>query len=210
MRLLLSLGPTLEAIDGVRFLSNRSSGRLGIAIAQAALKRGHTIVAVHGPLQVPPPRGGRWIAVESAREMLAALGNEFPNSDALVMAAAVCDVRPVAAVAGKLEKSELKNLKLEPNPDIVATLAARRTRQLLVAFSLGATLDAEKARAKLEAKGADWIAWNALPSMGSASGVYGILARGGEVLLQPRELSKARFASRLVQLMETQLAKKRQ
>lgn len=202
MRILISAGPTVEPIDGVRFISNRSSGKMGVALAKAALARGHEVCVVHGPLKAVLPRAAARIAVESCREMLAALERRLKTCDALIMAAAVCDVRPRRPRRGKSEKRSLLRLECVPNPDIVKTLASKKTRQFVVAFSLSATADRRKAVEKQKAKSADLMVYDDLASMEGESGVFGVLGPGGEEMLPCRRMTKRRFAGILMRLIE--------
>ena len=105
MRILISAGPTRERIDAVRFLSNRSSGKMGYALAEAARALGHEAVLVSGPVALTPPEGVRVVAVESAAEMAEAVRREEPAADAVIMAAAVADYRPVRPADGKMKKT---------------------------------------------------------------------------------------------------------
>jgi len=120
MNILITAGPTREHLDPVRFLSNRSTGKMGFAVAQAAAERGHAVTLIAGPVSLPTPAGVTRVDVVSARDMLEAVEKLLPGHDALVMSAAVADWRPKRASAGKLKKSDMNPvLELEPNPDIL-------------------------------------------------------------------------------------------
>ena len=106
MKVLISAGPTRERIDAVRFLSNRSTGKMGYALAEAARRLGHRVVLVAGPVTLPDPAGVSYFHVESAAEMAEAIHAEAADSDLIVMAAAVADYRPKLVVAGKMKKRE--------------------------------------------------------------------------------------------------------
>ena len=161
MRFLVSAGPTREALDPVRFLSNRSSGRMGYAIAEVAAKAGYDVVLVSGPVGLECPAGVRRISVVSALEMLAALEAEFTQCDVLVMAAAVADWRPESVATGKLKKSTMsQSIKLVANPDILLHLKKLKTKQLVVGFAAETENVEENALEKLQRKGMDLMVAN--------------------------------------------------
>jgi phosphopantothenoylcysteine decarboxylase/phosphopantothenate--cysteine ligase len=162
LHVLVSAGRTEEAIDPVRVLTNRSSGRMGFAIAEAARDRGASVTVVAGPVSVEPPHGVTLAPVTSAAEMQRALAAAAPKADVIVMAAAVADYRPASVAREKLKRSgEPLTLSLAPNPDILAGLAAvRRKGQVLVGFALETSRGVARARAKLHAKGVDLVVLN--------------------------------------------------
>ena len=158
-KVVVSAGGTREAIDPVRFIGNHSSGRQGLAIAYEALKAGADVTVVAGatdPFDLP---GATVIRVESAREMQAALVKEFPDTDALVMAAAVADFRIASQSEEKIKKEELSEISLVRNDDIVATLGKqKKAGQVIVAFAAETATDfLEIAESKLKTKSADYI-----------------------------------------------------
>ena len=159
---LVTAGPTREAVDPVRFLSNRSSGRMGVAIAAAAWRRGANVTLVAGPLEVPPPLGVTLVKVESTDEMERAVTKELPRSDALVMAAAPADFRAAEPAGKKIKKKDApKAIALAQAPDILAaTRGARKKGSVIVGFALETDDVAANAKAKLEAKGLDMIVVN--------------------------------------------------
>ncbi len=164
-RVLITAGPTREAIDGVRYISNYSSGKMGFALAKAAREQGAEVVVVAGPVSLHTPEGVRILRVESAREMLAACEGEFPASDITICAAAVADYRPANPASEKLKKGRdderLRTLHLVENPDILRTLAHEKSpRQLVVGFAAETDDVIENAKAKLASKGADLIVAN--------------------------------------------------
>src|SRR5205085_3990700 len=137
LRLLLTAGPTREPIDAVRYISNRSSGKMGGSIAAAALRAGHAVTLILGPLTAPMPSGARRVDVESSADMERAVLAEFPSHDVLIMAAAVADYRPRHYTTGKLPRHDTLTLELEATPDIVAAASAmKRPDQRTVGFSL--------------------------------------------------------------------------
>lgn len=160
---LVTAGPTREALDPVRYLSNRSSGRMGYALAEAARRRGAAVHLISGPTALPAPSGVERTEVVSAAEMAAAAERAFPACTVALLAAAVADYRPAQISPGKIKKSAAPaRLELEPTPDILATLGRQKSRQLLVGFA--AETDPAHARAharaKLQAKNADLIVLN--------------------------------------------------
>lgn len=160
---LVSAGPTFEDLDPVRFLGNRSTGRMGFAVAAAAAARGARALLVAGPSALATPPGVERVDVRSAREMEAAIRERLPSADAVVMAAAVADYRPAEAAPEKIGKTEgPKHLELVRNPDILAGLGAERSgaRPVLVGFALETSDAAAKARAKLERKKVDLVVAN--------------------------------------------------
>jgi phosphopantothenoylcysteine decarboxylase/phosphopantothenate--cysteine ligase len=161
--LLVTAGPTQEPIDPVRYLGNRSSGRMGFALAAAASHRGADVVLVAGPVQLETPRNVRRIDVGTAAEMAAAVDAEFPAAAAVLMAAAVADFTPAAPAASKIKRNAeggAPTLLLKPNPDILAGLGARKSGKVLVGFALETDDDLAHAGAKLSAKNLDMIVLN--------------------------------------------------
>ena len=178
-RMLVTAGPTVEPIDPVRYLSNRSSGRQGYAIAQALARLGAEVTLVSGPTALPAPPGVRRVDVETAEEMLAACQAALPV-DGAVFVAAVADWRPEAASKAKLKKAghAPEPLRLVENPDILATLAApgpRRPR-LVVGFAAETGDPIAAAKAKLAKKGSDWIIANDVTQPGVMGGAENAVA----------------------------------
>ena len=160
-RVLVTAGPTRERIDPVRFVSNRSSGKMGFAVAEAARAAGAEVVMVCGPVTLPTPRGVRRVDVESAADMLAAVERELQGIDIYVSTAAIADYRPAHPAERKIKKTESSlDLALERTVDVLATVAARPDRPFVVGFA-AETNDVEyHARLKLERKKLDMIAAN--------------------------------------------------
>jgi phosphopantothenoylcysteine decarboxylase/phosphopantothenate--cysteine ligase len=171
-RVLLSAGPTQEAIDPVRYISNRSSGKMGYAIAEAAFQRGAEVVLVSGPTSLSPPRGVEVVPVETAEEMAKQMTARFSWSTVVVMAAAVADFRPRQPAARKLKKHGIPTaaLLLEPTTDILAALSGRRTTQVLVGFAAETHDLLANAKAKLASKGLDVIIANDVARPGAGFG----------------------------------------
>lgn len=171
-RVLISAGPTQEAIDPVRYISNRSSGKMGYALAEAAKNRGADVTLVTGPTALAPPTGIQVIPVTTAQEMAAAMSAHFGWSTVVVMAAAVADFRPKVVASQKIKKGAQASLalELEPAPDILAMLSAKRTSQILVGFAAETQNLLAHARTKLAAKGLDLIVANDVTQEGAGFG----------------------------------------
>lgn len=165
LRVLVTAGGTREPIDSVRFIGNRSSGRMGIALATVAARRGAEVTLLAANVSLPAPAGVRRIDVETASQLAAAAAEEFAGSHVLLMAAAPADFRAAAPASGKLQRADGLELSLEPTEDILASLAAdRRPGQTIVGFAAEAARSSseavERARGKLQRKGADLIVLN--------------------------------------------------
>jgi phosphopantothenoylcysteine decarboxylase/phosphopantothenate--cysteine ligase len=171
-RVLVSAGPTQEAIDPVRFISNRSSGKMGYAIAEAACNRGADVVLVTGPTALTPPPGVEVISVTTAQEMADALCQHFAAATVVIMAAAVADFRPKEQADQKLKKRDRTalSLELETAPDILAMLSAQRTSQVLVGFAAETEHLVSHAKDKLVGKGLDLIVANDVTKEGTGFG----------------------------------------
>lgn len=160
-RVLVSAGPNRERIDPVRFLSNRSTGKMGYALAGAAWRRGAEVALVSGPTALEPPRGVRLTKVTTAEEMRKAVEEEFRRADVLMMAAAVADYRPSRPAPQKLKKEAGPlRIELERTTDILAALAPRKGRRLVVGFAAETENAVENARRKLRDKRLDLIVVN--------------------------------------------------
>jgi phosphopantothenoylcysteine decarboxylase/phosphopantothenate--cysteine ligase len=166
LKLLVTAGPTVEDIDPVRFISNRSSGRMGYAVAEAASRRGAHVTLVSGPTALPAPAVADLVSVKSALEMEAAVADRAGKCDAIVMTAAVADFRPAKASKNKLKKKAAQNeysIDLVRNPDILAGLGQRfkgAGRPILIGFALETENLQKHAKAKLKAKGIQIIVAN--------------------------------------------------
>ena len=159
---LLTTGPTREALDPVRFLSNRSSGRMGFALAAALVAHGHEVCMVTGPVALPTPQGVQRIEVESALQMLAACQEHWPQCDGVFGVAAVADYRPLEISGSKLKRKEGEELvlRMTPNPDILQTLAAGKGTRLAVGFALETDHAEQEALRKITAKHLDFLVLN--------------------------------------------------
>lgn len=171
-RVLVSAGPTQEAIDPVRYISNRSSGKMGYAVAQAARERGAEVVLVSGPTALEVPRGVEHVRVCTAEEMGKALISRFAWSTVVIMAAAVADARPKRPSSEKIKKgsASLQTVEMEPTGDILEMLAGQRTSQVLVGFAAETGQVVTRAKEKLGRKGLDLIVGNDVAAEGSGFG----------------------------------------
>lgn len=168
-KVLITAGPTYEAIDPVRFIGNHSSGRMGYELAHAAMKLGAEVTLVSGPSHLQNPNAAiNLIRVQSAEEMLAASMEYFGNTDIAIAAAAVSDYRPKTMSDQKIKKTGADlQLELEANPDILATFGRQKKHQILVGFALETENEARNARVKLEKKNLDFIVLNSLNDKGA-------------------------------------------
>lgn len=158
--LLVTAGPTREKIDPVRYLTNRSSGRMGYAIAEAAVRRGARVLLVSGPVELTPPAGVEVTRVETADQMREAVLRLLPESTVVVKTAAVADFRPKAPAEQKIKRKGPMTLELEPTADILAEVARRKTSQVIVGFAAETENVLENARRKLATKSVDAIVVN--------------------------------------------------
>ena len=211
-RVLVTAGPTIEDLDPVRFIANRSSGRMGFAIAREAQARGADVILIAGPTSVEPPAVAQIIRVRSAREMHAAVLAEADRVDAVVMAAAVADYMPAAGAATeKIVKGGPMMLPLERTPDILADLGARRgrgQRPILVGFAAETNDLVERARGKLVAKHVDLIVANDVTVRGAGFDVdtnqVTLLSDGATEALPM--MSKSDVAAAVLDRIERRLA----
>jgi phosphopantothenoylcysteine decarboxylase / phosphopantothenate---cysteine ligase len=167
-KILITAGPTCEDIDPVRFLTNRSSGKMGYALAEAANRRGARVILLSGPTDLKIPDGVDWVPVRSTEEMHHAVRERAANANVVIMAAAISDYRPAAQHDQKLKRGEGSfTLELEPTPDILADLGREKRGQILVGFAAETNAVAENARGKLARKGADIIVANDVTQEGA-------------------------------------------
>jgi phosphopantothenoylcysteine decarboxylase/phosphopantothenate--cysteine ligase len=161
VRFLITAGPTREPIDPVRYISNRSSGKMGYAIAAAAIAAGHKVMLISGPVRLPAPRAARFIPVSTSDEMLQAVHRHLPACDVLIMCAAVADYKPAKVSRQKIKKRhDSLSLHLVPARDILASLPQRHRQFLVVGFAAETNRVAANARQKLRAKNLDAIVAN--------------------------------------------------
>ncbi|HQR38919.1 MAG TPA: bifunctional phosphopantothenoylcysteine decarboxylase/phosphopantothenate--cysteine ligase CoaBC, partial [Blastocatellia bacterium] len=199
---LVTAGPTREPIDPVRFLTNRSSGRMGYAIAEAARDRGARVTLVSGPVSLPAPAGVETIRVETAAEMATETLARAADASIIVKSAAVADYRPVRAAELKIKKSDAgMTIDLERTTDILAELGRRKGTAVLVGFAAETDNVIDNARAKLDGKNADVIVANDVTAEGAGfdvdTNVATLVGRGGRVDELPR-MSKRELADRIL------------
>lgn len=207
-RVLLTAGPTRERIDPVRFLSNRSSGKMGFALAQALQEAGAEVVLVAGPVALATPGGVRRIDVESAEQMLAAVQRELPGSAAFIATAAVADYRPATVQPRKIKKTAPElSLELTRTTDILATVAARPDRPFVVGFAAETDAVEQHAREKMLRKNLDMIAANEVShtkGFDCEDNALLVLWRGGQAELP--SAPKAEIARALAALIAERMA----
>jgi len=202
-RVLVTAGGTREAIDPVRYIGNRSSGKQGYAIAQIALDRGAEVTILSANVNLPDPVGAIVIRVESAQDLELELERHFQSTDLLVMAAAVADARPAQAGAEKLKKDSYREISLVENPDLVAQISQQKRKQIIVGFAAETSLNLAEANRKLIAKGLDLIYLNDVSTgeifgSDSTQGVF-ITADGKEIPVG--KSNKATLAGQLLDLV---------
>lgn len=202
MRILVTAGPTREYLDPVRYLSNASSGKMGYAVASAGLCRGHDVVLISGPVEIPPPDGIELVQVISSQEMFEAAVSHFDSCQAAVMAAAVSDYRPQQRSDKKLAKKDgLFTLELEPTLDICAHLGASKGDRVVVGFALEDHDGRAHALSKLQRKRCDAIVLNGVSTLSADSAEIEIL-QAEKGWFGPFSGSKTRMAERIIELVE--------
>jgi phosphopantothenoylcysteine decarboxylase/phosphopantothenate--cysteine ligase len=205
MRILITAGPTREYIDTVRFLSNASSGRMGLALGRAALEAGHDVTLLLGPVSLEAPEGAEVVPFVSCSDLAEALGEQFPRCDVLMMAAAVGDFRPERTYPSKLHRRNGPiTLRLYPTEDILATVAqTKRADQTIVSFSVedGRPEQVEaKAREEMLAKHADLCVVNPPAAMADTASEACVLDEDGIALPWARR-EKSELARQIVKLL---------
>ena len=201
IRFLITAGPTREFFDPIRYISNRSSGKMGYAIAEAAAAVSGEVTLVSGPTALTPPRGVAFVSVMTAQEMAEAVWGRFDAVDVCIMAAAVCDFRPKKMASIKIKKARLADgwqLDLEPTPDILAELGRRKKSQVLIGFA-AETDDLEShAREKLTRKGLDLIVANEASAFEADTNRVTFITTEGTSDQLP-ELPKGEVAARIIE-----------
>src|ERR1700732_3080922 len=199
---LVTAGPTLEDLDPVRFLTNRSSGKMGYALAEASVHRGARAVLVGGPTDLQVPQGVDWVPVRSTEEMRNAVRERASEANVVIMAAAVADYRPTATRSEKLKRTEERPPpEQEPTPDILAELGREKGTRILVGFAAETDRVADNARAKLSRKGADMIVANDVTQEGAGfdtdTNIVTLFLRDGREIPLPK-LTKLDVANRIL------------
>ena len=186
-KILVTAGPTYEPIDPVRFIGNRSSGKMGFAIANAAAQRGANVILISGPVALGTPKNVSRIDVETAEQMLDAVTKQAKKCDAIIMAAAVADYAPKKPASNKIKKNESTQgltLELQPTSDILRSLGAKKNGTVLVGFALETENEVKNAKEKLRKKNLDLIVLNSTRDEGSAFGsdtnVVTIISKNGK------------------------------
>jgi phosphopantothenoylcysteine decarboxylase/phosphopantothenate--cysteine ligase len=205
-RILITSGPTRQYLDPVRYLTNSSSGKMGRALAEAALALGHDVVIVTGPVELDYPSQARVHHVLTTDEMLFTCQREFPQCDGLIGAAAPCDYKPISVAEHKLSKTgESLKLELWETPDVVATLGAtKRSDQWTVGFALETEDPHFRAITKLERKSCDLIVLNGPDAMTSSQNSIELLNPQGEAILKSQG-SKLEVAEQIMAVIEKRL-----
>jgi phosphopantothenoylcysteine decarboxylase/phosphopantothenate--cysteine ligase len=200
--IVVTAGPTCEDVDPVRYITNRSSGKMGYAVAEAAARRGAKVFLVSGPVTLDTPAGVERIDVRTAEGMRRAVSERFPSSTIAIFAAAVADYRPAEAQPQKIKRlKEPMTLRLEPTPDILAEAAQAKGDRLIVGFAAETDQVADNARKKLAAKNADLIVANDVTAEGAGfdhdTNIVTLFSRDGRDLALPK-LSKSEVAQRIL------------
>jgi phosphopantothenoylcysteine decarboxylase / phosphopantothenate---cysteine ligase len=199
---LVTAGPTCEDFDPVRFISNRSSGKMGYAVAEAAARRGAKVILISGPTALETPEGVERVDIRTAEEMLGAVQARFSQASIAIFAAAVADYRPAEPAAAKIKRTkEPLTIRLEPNPDILATVAKDKGDRLVVGFAAETDHVADNARKKLTEKNADLIVANDVTAEGAGfdvdTNIVTIFSRDASDLPLPR-MTKSEVAQRIL------------
>ena len=172
MRVAVTAGPTQEALDPVRYLTNHSTGKMGYALARAAAMRGAEVTLIHGQTALPPVKFTTDVPVTTARQMYEAVTDRFDTTDVLIMAAAVADYRPATVADDKIKKKEGDlSIPVERTEDILGTIGPRKTHQFLCGFSMETRDLVENSSAKLAKKNLDMVVANNLKVAGAGFGV---------------------------------------
>lgn len=211
-RLLITAGPNHEPLDPVRYISNRSSGKMGYALARLGTRRGAEVTLISGPTSLVPPAGVRLVSVKTAAEMRRAILKEFPKTTAVIMAAAVADYHPEKFVPKKIKKGRATlKLTLKPNPDILRELGMRKNGQILIGFAAETESLIANAKKKLREKNLDLIVANNVTEQGSGfdgdTNVATLLDRTGAIHPLPL-MSKDELADRIYDYLITLKSKK--
>ena len=202
MRLLITAGPTREYLDDVRYLSNASSGRMGYAIASAAVAAGHEVILISGPVALVPPAGCHVTYVETTAEMGRACRDAFEESDGVVAVAAGCDYRPLVRSEGKLTKTgEPISIEMIETDDVLASLGAGKADRFVIGFALEASNPREGALQKLRAKNCDAIVLNGPAAIGSEENSIELIDDSGSVVASWSG-PKSELATRLVEWID--------
>jgi phosphopantothenoylcysteine decarboxylase / phosphopantothenate---cysteine ligase len=201
MNFLITAGGTREYIDPVRFISNASSGKMGYALAAAAIKAGHSVTLITAPANLEPPKGVKVINVKTSAQMFSAVKKLFPKCDCLIMAAAVSDYAPVKISKTKIKKSDAAmTIKLKPTTDILKWAGCHKGNQIVVGFALEDKDLKVRAAKKLAAKNLDMIIANTPAAIGAEKSSVQILTDDGTWTILPLA-NKAVLAKKIVKIL---------
>ena len=206
MRILITAGPTREYLDDVRYLSNASSGRMGYALAAAAIACGHEVVLVTGPVEITPPNGCDVRSVQTTDEMRNACEAAFPECDGVIAAAAVCDYKPLHRVTGKIAKTGGPiTIEMIETDDVLAGLGRQKGNRWIVGFALEASNSHENALQKLRAKNCDVVVLNDPSAIGSLTNSVELIDATGQPI-ESWQGSKDEVAIALIGWIERHLS----
>ena len=206
MRILITAGPTREYVDDVRFLSNASSGRMGYALAAAAIAAGHQVELVTGPVELPPPPGCQLHRIETTDQLRETCLRLFPGCDGVIATAAVCDYKPRQRTSGKITKTgQPIVLELVETSDVLAELGAARGHRWVVGFALESQDPRNNAMRKLRMKNCSCIVLNDTSAIGSATNHVEVLSPEATTIAEFRG-TKEDVAQKLLQLIDTRIA----
>ena len=202
LRIVVTAGPTREYFDSVRFISNPSTGKMGYALAEAAAAAGHRVTLIRGPVELPALKGVKTIRVTTAAQMATATKQAFPNSDAAILTAAVCDYRPQRQGHRKLaKKHQAKRVILVPTEDIAAALGRVKAERITIAFAMEDHDGRAHAERKMRRKNCDAIVLNGPQNVGADHCRVDFLEKGGRWQRWPIGTKRA-IAKRLVKAVE--------
>ena len=206
MKFLITAGPTREPIDPVRFISNRSSGKMGYAIADAAVKAGHEVILISGPVCLKPSHGVQFVGITTSDEMYDAVHQHLKGIDIIVMSAAVADFKPANYIPSKIKKHRgLERISLAPTRDILSSLTKFKNNFLIIGFAAETESLRENALKKLREKKCDLIIGNDVSRMDtgmeSDDNEITLFYSSGEITLIPRA-KKTALAKKLVKIFE--------
>ena len=200
MHFLITAGPTREYLDPVRFISNASTGKMGYALAGAAIKAGHKVTLITGITSLKPPTGAKTVNVETSSEMFEAVKKHFAKCDCLIMTAAVADYKPFGKSKTKIKKgSGPLILKLKPTPDILKWASRNKKNQIVVGFALEDKAIRKNAERKLKEKNLDMIIANTPAAIGTDKTSFEIKTRRGQ-WIRFSKAAKITVARKIIQM----------
>lgn len=207
MKILITAGPTREYVDDVRFLSNDSSGRMGYSIAAAAIRQGHEVILVTGPVDLPVPPGALTRQIETTDELRQVCVELFPQCDGVIATAAVCDYKPRERTIGKMTKTgQPIVLELVETSDVLAELGQQKEHRWVVGFALESQDPRNNAMRKLRMKHCDCIVLNDTSAISSLENSVEVLSPDAETMAEFQGL-KSNIATQLIQFIESKIAR---